>query len=106
MKKILKVVEFLAEQSFKEKIRATEEEAEQLRIEDEVTKSPVGLQKELRVWRSKKVMATTWNRKVNKPTKCEFGFFNFPDFSNTIDLKRDLDAEKVSRYQRPKSQKW
>ena len=49
MRKILKVVEFLAEQSFKEKIRATEEEAEQLRIEDEVTKSPVGLQKEVRV---------------------------------------------------------
>lgn len=40
----IKVVVFVVEHSFKEKIRAAEE-AEQLRIEDEVAKAPAGLQK-------------------------------------------------------------
>ena len=92
----IKVVVFVVDHSFKEKRRAAEE-AEQLRIEDEVAKAPAGLQKKSSVWRSKKVMTSSWNRKGNETTKCEFGIFNSPDLSNTIELKRDLDAEKVSR---------
>ena len=40
----IKVVVFVVDHSFKEKRRAAEE-AEQLRIEDEVAKAPAGLQK-------------------------------------------------------------
>ena len=55
--------------------------------------------------KKKKVMAANWNLKVNETTKRKFDFFMSPDFSNTIELQRDVSTKMVQRWQRPRSKK-
>ena len=50
-------------------------------------------------------MTATWNLKVNETTKGNFNLFKSPYLSNAIELQRDADTAKMSRRQRPISQK-